>query len=362
MFRKRHPPAGSRPGTLVINEAASKPRIRVIEYTSETVQEHELSEVARLRDVLGQDSLSWIDVQGLGDEGVLRSIAEVFELHPLALEDVVNVPQRPKVEDYEKHLLLITRMVVLGGAYDVKAEQVSLFLGPKFVLTFQEEHNDALEPVRARLRHGKGPIRTSGPDYLAYAVIDTVIDGYYPILESLGETLEGLEEEIIERPSRSLLRQVHRVKRELLAIRRAIWPQREAINALIRDDRAFISDRVRIYLRDVYDHCVQIIDVVETYRELTAGLMDIYLSSVSNRMNEVMKVLTVMATIFIPLTFLAGVYGMNFAYMPELHIAWAYPALLCVMFVIAVGMLLYFRRRGWIGAPPSETEEADRTD
>jgi len=226
MFRKRHPPVGARPGTLVVNHTSPKPVIRVMEYKPDSVEEHELSEVSQLRELLREDSVSWIDVQGLGDEEVLRSIAKVFDLHPLALEDVVNVPQRPKMEDYEKHLLFITRMAVLDTVYTVKAEQVSVFLGPKFVLTFQERQGDVLDPVRTRLRQGKGPIRRSGPDYLAYAIIDTVVDGYYPILESLGEVLESMEDEIIERPRRLLLQRIHHIKRELLAIRRAIWPQR----------------------------------------------------------------------------------------------------------------------------------------
>ncbi len=359
MFRKRHPPVGARPGTLVINGAATKPVIRVIEYKPDSIEEHELSEVTQLRDLLHEDSVSWIDVQGLGDEEVLRSIADVFDLHPLALEDIVNVPQRPKLEDYEKHLLFITRMVVLDTIYTVKAEQVSVFLGPKFVLTFQERHGDVLDPVRARLRQGKGPIRRSGPDYLAYAIIDTVVDGYYPILESLGEVLESMEDEIIDRPRRSLLQRIHHIRRELLAIRRAIWPHREAVNALIRDENPLVGDTVRVYLRDVYDHCVQIIDVVETYRELAGGLMDIYLSSVSNRMNEVMKVLTIMASIFIPLTFMAGIYGMNFEYMPELKLAWGYPVLLTLMLVVALVMVAYFRRKAWIGREPPDEEPED---
>ncbi len=359
MFRKRHPPVGARPGTLVINGTSPKPSIRVIEYTPENIQEHELTEVSELHGLLHEDSVSWIDVQGLGDEQVLRSIAEVFELHPLALEDVVNVPQRPKVENYEKHLLFITRMAMLDDVYTVKAEQVSVFIGPKFVLTFQERHGDILDPVRARLRRGGGPIRKSGPDYLAYAILDAIVDAYYPILESLGDLLESMENEIIEKPSRSVLHRIHHIKRELLAIRRAIWPQREAVNSLIREDNPLISDAVKAYLRDVYDHCVQIIDVVETYRELAGGLMDIYLSSVSNRTNEVMKVLTIIASIFIPLTFMAGIYGMNFENMPELKVRWAYPMLMASMVAVAAGMFVYFRRKGWLGAgqEPSQAEQ-----
>ncbi|MBN1341030.1 MAG: magnesium/cobalt transporter CorA [Phycisphaerae bacterium] len=355
MFRKRHPPAGARPGTLVINGDASKPTVRVMEYTAEAVQEHELADVQELRGLLARDSLSWIDVEGLGDEQVLRSIADIFELHPLALEDVVNVPQRPKVENYEKHLLYITRMAILDDAYAIHAQQISIYLGPNFVLTFQEDHQDVLDPVRTRLRQGKGPIRKSGPDYLAYAIIDAVIDAYYPILESYGEILESLEDEIVEQPRRSILRRIHQMKRELLSVRRAIWPQREAINSLIRDENPLISDAVRVYLRDCYDHCIQIIDVVETYRELASGLMDVYLSSLGNRTNDVMKVLTIMASIFIPLTFMAGVYGMNFEHMPELRTRYGYPVLMAAMIAVAVGMVMFFRRKGWLGEERSST-------
>jgi magnesium transporter len=227
---------------------------------------------------------------------------------------------------------------------------VSLVLGRRFLLTFQERLGDVLDPVRERIRQGIGPIRRAGPDYLAYAVIDAVIDGYYPILEQFGERLEALEDDVVLSPTPLLLRRIHHVKRELLDIRRAVWPQREAVSAVIRGDHELVGQEVRTYFRDVYDHCIQIMDVVETYRELAGGLMDVYLSSVSNRQNEVMKVLTVMASIFIPLTFLAGIYGMNFEHMPELHKRWAYPILLAVMAGVAGVMLLFFYRKGWLGS------------
>ncbi|HUU84175.1 MAG TPA: magnesium/cobalt transporter CorA [Phycisphaerae bacterium] len=358
MFRKRHPPVGSRPGTLVINSHAQKTAIRVMQYTTEGVKEQEISEVAQLREYLAQEAVVWIDVQGLGDEKTLRSVGDVFGLHPLVLEDVVNVPQRPKIEAYDEHLLCITRMVMLGEGPSIEPEQVSVILGRNYVLTFQERHGDVLDPVRQRIRQGKGSIRKAGADYLAYAVLDAVIDGYYPIMEAFGEYLEFLEDEIVVDPRAAILQKIHRVKRELLAIRRAIWPQREAVNALIRDDCPYLTDGVRMYLRDCYDHCVQIIDVVETYRELAGGLMDVYLSSVANRQNEVMKVLTIMASIFIPLTFMAGVYGMNFQNMPELQSRWGYPLLLAGMVAVAVGLVLFFRRKGWLGHRP-QADDAD---
>ncbi len=358
MFRKKHPKAGARPGTLVISHASPPPVIRVMEYTPESVKEHEIDDVESLRRFLQADAKVWIDVQGFGDEKVIRAIGELFGLHPLALEDVVNVPQRPKAEAYDKHLLWITRMATMVDHGTLQTEQVSMVLGANYLLTFQEMYGDVLDPVRERIRVGKGrPIRNSGHDYLAYAVIDAIIDGYYPILETFGETMEEFENEIVDNPDSSLLQKIHHIKREMLALRRAVWPQREALNKLIRDECEFVTENVRTYLRDVYDHCIQIIDVVETYRELAGGLMDVYLSSIGNRQNEVMKVLTIMASIFIPLTFLAGIYGMNFDNMPELHSAWGYPMLLTIMFAVGVGMTFYFKRKGWLGGQRSRPEE-----
>jgi len=351
IFRKRHTAVGARPGTLVIDEKAGKPTIQVFEYTEDDVREHEHVEADEVKRFLQSDTRIWIDVKGLGDEKILRTIGEALALHPLALEDIVNVPQRPKVEPYDQHLLIVTRMVSLKANQEINAEQVSILVGKNYVATFQERPGDLFDPIRTRLRQGKGPIRRLGCDYLAYALLDAVIDGYYPVLESYGEFLEALEDRIVQTPEPSVLMAVHDAKRDLLALRRGIWPQREAVNSLLRDDSPFVSDEVRVYLRDCYDHCVQIMDAVETYRELVGGLMDVYLSSVGNRQNEVMKVLTIMASIFIPLTFLAGIYGMNFQHMPELASKWGYPILLTVMLVTAAGMVLYFRVKGWIGKP-----------
>lgn len=358
MFRKRHTPVGARPGTLMINSHAQQPKIRVMKYKPDHLEEHDIAAVGALADLLEEGAVCWIDVQGLGDEKVLRDLAALFSIHPLALEDVVNVPQRSKIELFEKHTLCITRMSLLGEE-GIEPEQVSLFVGTDYVLTFQERCGDVFDPVRNRIRGGGAIIRSSGPGYLAYALLDAVIDGYYPILEVFGEKLEELEDKIMANPKPAVLHEIHKAKRDLLSIRRAIWPQREAVNALIRDENPLISETVRVYLRDCYDHCVQIMDGVETYRELAGGLMDVYLSSVGNRQNEVMKVLTIMASIFIPLTYMAGVYGMNFENMPELHSPWAYPFLLASMVLVAVGMLLYFRRKGWIGGQSPGRPEAE---
>lgn len=349
-FRKLHTKVGARPGTLVIQKNAAAPIVRVIRFNEGSCDECELTELNGLKSQLAQPGVIWVDVCGLGDESILRKIGEIFALHPLALEDVVNVPQRPKVEAYDNHLLLITRMITLKEVAVLDAEQVSIFVGTNYVLTIQERAGDVFDPVRHRIRRGGGPIRKLGPDYLAYALLDVVIDAYYPILEQLGDFLEDLEDEVIRRPTITSLQKVYQAKRELLTLRRSIWPQRETINSLVRDDFEYISDPVRVYLRDTYDHCVQVIDATETYRELVSGLMDVYLSSVGNRQNEVMKVLTIMASIFIPLTFLAGVYGMNFENMPELHSKWSYPVVLGIMVAVAVGMLVYFRRKGWLGS------------
>ncbi len=349
MFRKIHPPVGAKPGTLVIHEQAVPPKIRVMKYRGEQLEERDIDAVAELAPLLEDGAVCWIDVQGLGDADVLREFAEMFSIHPLALEDVVNVPQRPKVEMFDEHTLCITRMALLRDGR-IEREQVAMFLGSNYVLTFQEESGDVFDPVRTRIRKSGAIIRNSGPSYLTYALLDAVIDGYYPIMERFGEQLEALEDEIMLDPQPALLQKIHQIKRDLLALRRAIWPQREAVNAMIRDENPFITDTVRVYLRDCYDHCVQLMDAIETCRELTGGLMDVYLSSVGNRQNEVMKVLTIMASIFIPLTFMAGIYGMNFEVMPELRVPWAYPLLLVLMIIVAVGMVVFFRRRGWIGS------------
>jgi magnesium transporter len=320
-------------------------------------------------------TVRWLDVAGVANGGVIRAVGARFELHPLALGDVVNVSQRPKTEEYEGRLFIVTRMPAVvppQGADDqprrqrrgrslapaptrLATEQVSLCVGPNFLITFQEAPGDVFEPVRERLRGGGQRLRNSGPDYLAYALLDAVVDSYFPVLEAFGERLEDLEEEVVERPQQAHIAEIHDLKRDLLTVRRAVWPQRDMLAALIRDETPLVTDETRIFLRDAYDHTVQLIDVIETYREIASGLVDIQLSSASNRMNEVMKVLTIIATIFIPLTFIAGVYGMNFDpeaspwSMPELDWAYGYPATLGVMAVIAAGLLWYFRRRGWLG-------------
>lgn len=346
---------GSMPGTLNIEADASPPVIVLIDYNEAQATRLEVETPEDCIPYLDTESVSWVDVKGLGSEDVLRRLGNVFNLHPLVLEDIVNVPQRPKIEDYDDQLLVIARMVTLKSSGNgFISEQVSLILGRHYLLTVQEEPEyDCFGPIRERIRTGKGNIRKQGADYLAYSLLDSIIDGFFPVLEEYGEQIEALENEVVESPSRQTLEKIHTVKRELLGLRRAIWPQRDAINALIRDGSDLISPDVHIYLRDCYDHAIQVLDMVETYRELAASLMDVYLSSVSNKMNEIMKLLTVISSIFIPLTFIAGIYGMNFntekspLNMPELDWYWGYPLVMVLMALIGVGMLFLFWRRGW---------------
>jgi magnesium transporter len=359
-FRKRHPPAGARPGTLVVAENALPPRIHVTQYGREDVRELDVTGVQDWPALIHPERVTWIDVQGLGDEDLLRKMAEQFRIHPLALEDVVNTPQRPKAEEYDEHLLLITRMVRLISAYDIDREQVTILLGNHYVISFQEHYGDVLDPVRQRIRDARSPVRAHLADFLAYTVLDTIIDGYYPVMEALSDRLERLEDRVLTgNPTRTTLDRLNRVKNDLIVLRRSLWPQLESLNRVLRDPNRFLCEEVRVYLRDTTDHCAQLVDVLDSNRELINGLLNTYLSIVGNRTNEVMKVLTIMASIFIPLTFVAGVYGMNFEHMPELHSRWGYPAALAFMVLASGALLLYFRRRGWIGGGDDDDDDDD---
>jgi magnesium transporter len=346
---------GSAPGTLIVDEDSAIPNIFLIDYDPNEALGVLLPEPEDCIPYLDSHSVSWLDVQGLGSEEFLHRLGRVFKLHPLTLEDVVNIPQRPKVEEYEDQLLIIMRSAtLLKGGKKFALEQISLILGKNYLLSVQEESgSDCFEPVRQRIHRGKGSIRQEGADYLAYALIDAIVDGFFPILEAYGEKLETLENTVVNNPEPKVLKKIHRIKRELLVLRRAIWPHRDLINALIRDNYDLISPTVEVYLRDCYDHIVQLIDMVETYREIAHSLMEIYLSSVSNRTNEVMRLLTVISSIFIPLTFIVGVYGMNFdtskpGNMPELGMPYGYTLCWMVMLAIAGTLLYYFGSKGWL--------------
>lgn len=355
LFDYSYEQPGSIPGTLNIEEDAEIPDIVLIDYASDRANHLSNLTPEACTKYLNTESVSWVDVKGLGSENILQRLGKVFGLHPLVLEDIVNVPQRPKVEDYPQQLVVITQMVVPKSSGEgFSLEQVSLVVGKNYVLTVQEyPEKDCLRPVRRRIKFNKGSIRDMGADYLAYALWDAIIDGYFPVLEIYGEKIEDLEDEVIFNPSNQSLAKVYQIKRELLALRRAIWPQRNALNTLIRDGSSVIDSEILVFLRDCYDHTVQIIDIIETYRELASSLTDIYLSAISNKMNEVMKLLTVISSIFIPLTFIAGIYGMNFDpnispfNMPELEWYWGYPFCWALMLLTAGALVFYFWRRGW---------------
>lgn len=341
--------------------------MRVLAYGPEEVVERSLSHPQQIQDFLDKWPVVWLDVEGLGDAEIVRTLGELLGLHKLALEDVLNVHQRPKLEQYPNYYFIVTRMAAL--AEHLETEQLSLFLGKNFVLTFQEgKPGDSFGSIRERIRQQQGRIRHSGLDYLAYALLDAVVDDYFPILEQYGEQLEHLEDEIVLQLPENLVSRVHEIRRNLLILRRALWPQRETFNALLREELAIVTPETRLHLRDCYDHTAQLIDLIESYRELSGDLTDVYLSTLSNRTNEIMRVLTVIATIFIPLTFIAGVYGMNFNTdispwnMPELNWFWGYPLALMLMFVVAVAQLLFFHSKGWLGSSKTRRARARKED
>ncbi len=312
--------------------------------------ERALSGPAEIPELLSDPALTlWIDVEGLGNASVLREIARVLDIHPLALADVVNVPQRPKVELYGDRVLFVCHMAMLTPAGEVDFEQVSLVLGPHWVVSFGEKPGDVFGPVRERIRSPQMRIRRMGADFLAYALIDAVVDGYFEVIEKLGSDLDALEDEVMEKPTRATLERLHATRRLLLQLHRLQWRQRDAIATLWRDESFPISEPVRLFLRDVHDHAFVVLDSIETFRDLSASLMDVYLSAASNRLNEVMKTLTLVSTVFIPLTFIVGVYGMNFDLMPELRWPFGYVLVWAIMLALGGGILLWFRRRGWLG-------------
>jgi magnesium transporter len=318
-----------------------------MDYGPDRCEEFDIQEVEELERHRDSGTVSWIDIQGLGDLGLIQRVGEIFSIHPFALEAAVNAPVRPRSEIHESQHMIVARMVRLEEETEIRREQITFLIGERYLITMQERHGDVFDPVRRRIRVGPR-FRQQGPDYLAYALLDAVIDGYYPVLEALGEQLEELEQRILLSPAQDAVAEVYQKRRELLGIRRAVYPQREAVSSLMRDESPFITQDVQLHLRDCYEHAIQISEVIETYREITGGLVELNMSSLSNRMNRVMQVLTLMASVFIPLTLIAGIYGMNFEHMPELHLRWGYPAALLAMTGIGFGMVLYFRHRGWI--------------
>jgi magnesium transporter len=343
--------AGTAPGTLIHTGERKTEKVitRYVDYDEHDLNEGEIESAADCFPFAKKPSVTWIDIAGLHEMSRIEEFGKALELHPLMLEDILSPAERPKLEEYEDTLFVVLKILSFDRVTKhVDIDQMSLVLGKNYVLSFQEKPWDVLDPIRIRIRQGRGRIRHKGPDYLAYAIIDAVVDGYFKVLEEIGDEIEDLEELVVADPNLEVMHSIHALKREVLVLRKAIWPLREILGSLYRNDTNLIEEQTRIFLRDVYDHAVQIIDIIETFRDLLSGTTDLYISTVNNRMNEVMKVLTVIATIFIPLSFFAGIYGMNFKYMPELSVPWAYPAFLIAMGVITLGMLWYFRRKRWI--------------
>jgi len=350
-FERTHPPPGTPPGTLVSWQEdwgkGDKPLLSVIDFDQTKFEERKDVDVSSCTLSIEDPSISWVHVQGEIAPEKLKVLGEQFKIHPLAMEDILNTLQRPKSEVYGTNLFVVMALPsIVDGALSV--EQVSLFLGSHYVISFHEGKKDPFEPLRARLRSSTKRFQDKGADYLFYALVDVVIDHVFPVLEKLGDDIYDIETVLYEEVDKSILPRVHALKRDLVVLRRFLWAQREVIASLHRDDRDFFTPDTRIYLRDCYDHSVQIMDLLETYREMAGNLLELYLSSMSNRLNEAMRFLTVISTTFIPLSFLVGVYGMNFDWMPELHVWWGYPAVWGVIITSAAGLLIYFRKKRWM--------------
>ena len=351
LFRKTSKRAGLSPGTLVHDgdKKVEKAKITIIDYDAAQFQEKEVETIEECFPFRDTPTITWINIDGLHEVQIIEKIGKHFSIHPLILEDILHTGQRPKMEDFEDHIFLVVKMFYYDEKdNEIKMEQVSLLLGSNFVISFQEREGDIFNSIRERIRNHKGRIRRMKADYLGYALLDTIVDNYFIILEKIGENIENMEEELVTRPTPETLQTIHNLKRELIVLRKSIWPLREVVNSLERGESPLINEATGVYLRDVYDHTIQVIDTIETFRDMVSGMLDIYLSSISNKMNEVMKVLTIIATIFIPLTFVAGIYGMNFEFMPELKWHWGYFAALLVMAAVAVFMVFFFRRKRWL--------------
>ncbi len=346
MFRltRRSRKTGLPPGTLVHigEEKTARVNITVIHYDEDNYEEKE----ADIEECLSSTGVTWVNIDGVHETDIIEKVGECFNIHPLTLEDIASTEQRPKMEDYSEYVYIVLRM--LSYTSGVESEQISLVCGRNFVISFQEKQGNVFDAVKERIKNGAGRMRKMGADYLAYALVDTVVDMYFSILENLGEVIDDTEESLLTDPGPETMESIQMLKREMMVLRKSVWPLREVVSQLERGESSLFGKATKVYLRDVYDHTIQVIDTIETYRDMLSGMLDIYLSSISNRMNEVMKLLTIIATIFIPLTFLAGVYGMNFKYMPELENQWSYPVLWVIMAAIALVMVAYFKRKKWL--------------
>ncbi len=352
LIKKRSKKAGLPPGTLIhIGEKkVEEPKITIFDYDDQHYEEREVKALEECFVFKDKPTVTWINLEGIHRVEMVQKLGECYGFHPLVLEDILNTDQRPKMEVHGDYIYIVLKMLHGGNTNGlIKTEQVSLILGSNFVISFQEgKEGDVFNPVRERIRSGKGLIRKMGSDYLTYSLLDTIVDNYFLILETLGEKVELLEEELVTSPTHKTLQEIQKIKNEMIFIRRAVWPLRELISGLERKESPLIKETTEIYLRDVYDHTVQVMDTIETLREMLSGMLDIYLSSVSNKLNSVMKVLTIIATIFMPLTFIAGIYGMNFKYMPELEWRWGYPAVWIIVVIVSISMVVYFQKKKWL--------------
>lgn len=350
-IRRRAKKPGLAPGTLIHvgEKKTEETKVTLIKYDEASFQEKEVKGIEDCFSLEDARTTKWVNLDGVHQVETIARIGNHYNLHPLTLEDILNTDQRPKMDDYEDYIYVVLKMFFYDeDQHELMAEQVSIIFRPGLVISFQEKEGDVFEPIRERMRNTKSKIIKHGSDYLAYALIDAIVDHYFVVLERIGERIEVLQEQLVEQPDNQVLRDIHQLKREIVFLRRAAWPLREVINRMEREESPLIQGTTVVYLRDVYDHIMQVIDTIETFREMTSGMIDIYLTSISNRMNEVMKVLTIIATIFIPLTFIVGVYGMNFHYMPELEWHWGYYTVLLVMAAIAGAMIVYFKKKRWI--------------
>ena len=349
--KKRSTKTGLPPGALIhIGEKkAELVKINILDYDEIQFEEKEAKTIEECFPFKDKPTITWVNIDGLHQVDVIEKIGKNFDFHPLLLEDILNTEQRPKIEDFETFIYIVLKMLYYDdNTNEINSEQVSIIFGQNFVISFQEKEGDVFNPIRERIRTDKGRIWKMGADYLAYSLIDAIVDSYFIILEKLGENIEDVEETMIANPTPETLHAIHRLKRKMISLRKSVWPLREVVSALERSDSSLIQEPTRIYLKDVYDHTIQVIDIIETFRDMLSGMLDVYLSSISNKMNEIMKVLTIIATIFIPLTFIAGVYGMNFEYMPELKWRWGYSVVWFVMLIIGISMVFYFRKKKWL--------------
>jgi len=350
-FKKRGKSIGLTPGTPVhIGERfLENPKITIIDYSPEQVEEKTEECIEKCIPYLEKPTITWINIDGIHQTDIIEQIGQSFQIHPLTLENIMNTAQRPKIEYFPNYIYIALKMIYWSDdKQELSIEHISLIITDNIVISFQEREGDVFNPVRQRIKNKLGKIRNSGADYLVYTLLDAIVDQYFLVLEKLSDRSEFLQDILINQPSPDNLHTIHQIKRNLAFLRNAIWPLREVIGKLEKDESKLIKKNTKLFLRDIYDHTIQVVETVETLRDMISGLVDIYLSSVSNRMNEVMKVLTIIATIFIPLTFVAGIYGMNFKYMPELSWKWGYPIILSVMFLIGLGMYFFFKKKKWL--------------